>query len=476
MKNLIRHLAAALTFLIVLSLPIFAQSNSTVEGRWFSTLEFNGIKLRLVLKVSKSSDGFTAKLDSIDQGANDLEINAINQQGKAVRFEAKKYGMSYEGTLNEKGDEISGTFKQRADSYPLIFKRTAEATKVSRPQDPQKPYPYNEEEVFYENKKDAVKLAGTLTFPRDNKPHPAVILITGSGSQDRNETVMGHRPFLVLADYLTRRGIVVLRVDDRGIGGSSAGLLTATSENFAHDVLAGIEYLKSRKEIDPKQIGLVGHSEGGMIAPMVASRSKDVAFIVLMAGLGQTGEDVIYTQTALLQKAGGAPPEITTQTVAALKNIYAILKAEPDNKIAEQKIRESLAKQQGAMNEERRKAFAPVKALLESQIPMSLSAWFRYFIAYDPRPMLEKVKIPVLAINGENDLQAAPKENLALIEAALRKGGNKDFTIKSFPKLNHLFQTSGTGSLDEHDKIEETIAPLVLKTIAHWILKRTEKK
>lgn len=477
MNNLIRHLAVALVFLIVLSLPIFAQSNSSVEGNWLATLEFNGIKLRLVLKVSKNANGMiAAKLDSIDQGANDLEIDSIVQQNKSVRFGAQKYGMSYEGTLNEKGDEISGTFKQGAGSSPLVFKRTAAATKVSRPQDPQKPYPYNEEEVVYENKKDAVKLAGTLTLPRDNRPHPAVILITGSGSEDRNETVFGHRPFLVLADYLTRRGIAVLRVDDRGVGGSDLGSPTQTSESYAGDVLAGIEYLKTRKEINQRQIGLIGHSEGGMIAPMVAVRSKDVAFIVLMAGTGQTGEDAIYTQTALLQKAGGASPEITTQTVAALKNIYAILKVEPDNKLAEPKIRETLVKQQAAMNEEQRKTFAPVKALLESQIPIDLSAWFRYFIAYDPRPTLEKVKIPVLAINGENDLQVAPKENLTLIETALKKGGNKDYTIKSFPKLNHLFQTSQTGSLDEYSKIEETIAPQVLETIAVWVLKRTDKK
>ncbi len=476
MKNLIWHLAVALSFLIFLSLPIFAQSNSTVEGNWLGTLEFNGIKLRLVLKVSKKANGMiAAKLDSIDQGANDLEIDSIVQQNKSVRFGAQKYGMSYEGTLNEKGDEISGTFKQGAGSQALIFKRTTEATKVNRLQDPQKPYPYNEE-VVYENKKDTVKLAGMLTLPHDNKPHPAVILITGSGSQDRNETVAGHRLFLVLADYLTRRGIAVLRLDDRGIGGSNLGLPTQTSENYAGDVLAGIEYLKSRKEINLKQIGLIGHSEGGMIAPMVAVRSKDVAFIVSMAGLGQTGEDAIYTQTALLQKAGGASPEITTQTVAALKNIYSILKAEPDNKLAERKIRESLAIQLGAINKEQQKAFALVKATLETQIPMDLSAWFRYFIAYNPRPTLEKVKIPVLAINGENDLQVAPKENLALIEAALRKGENKDYTIKSFPKLNHLFQTSQIGSLNEYDKIEETIAPQVLETIADWILKRTEKK
>ena len=184
----------------------------------------------------------------------------------------------------------------------MVFKRTDSAPTLNRPQDPSKPYPYDEEEVTYRNTADNVKLAGTLTLPRDkSNRYPAVILITGSGSQDRNETIAGHRPFLVLADHLTHNGIAVLRVDDRGTGGSDRGSLNVTSENFMYDVLAGVEYLKTRKEIDPKKIGLVGHSEGGMIAPMAAVKSKDVAFIVLMAGLGQKGEDVIYTQTELLQ-------------------------------------------------------------------------------------------------------------------------------------------------------------------------------
>ena len=475
MKNLICYITAALSLLIVLSLPIFAQT-AAIEGNWLGAIETSGIKLRLVLKVTKSADGsFAAKLDSIDQGANNLEVETLSHQDKIVRFEAKKYGISYEGTLNEKGKEISGTFKQGPALLPLIFKRTTSAVKISRPQDPQKPYPYDEEEVAYENKKDQVKLAGTLTLPRASgqKKHSAVILITGSGAQDRNETILGHRPFLVLADYLTRRGIAVLRVDDRGVGGSSMGLPLATSENFAGDVIAGIEYLKNRKEINVKQIGLIGHSEGGMIAPMVAVRSKDVAFIVLMAGPGQTGEDVLYTQSALIQKASGGSAEAMRLNTAALKNMFTVMKVEPDNKNAEKQIREMFEKQMNELNEEQRKVFAPIKAAAESQIQSTLSPWFRYFVTYDPRLTLEKVKIPVLAINGENDLQVSSKENLEIINAALKKSGNKDYTIKSFPKLNHLFQTSETGSPGEYATIEETIAPKVLETIGDWIVKRT---
>lgn len=478
MRSLIYRKTIIVFVLILSASTIFAQNGADIEGNWLGTIDFNGIKMRLVLKVSKAADGYAAKLDSIDQGAIGLNIDTITQQEKAVRFAAKTYGLSYEGTLGEKGDEISGTFKQGAGSLPLVFRRTAEVPKINRPQDPQKPYPYDEEEIIYENRKDAVKLAGTLTLPRGSSGgrSPAVILITGSGGQDRNETVAGHRPFLVLADYLTRRGIAVLRADDRGVGGASLGSPSATSENFAGDVLAGVEYLKNRREINPKQIGLIGHSEGGMIAPLVAVRSKDVAFIVLLAGLGQTGENAIYTQTELLQKVGGISEEVNGQTASLLKKIYADLKAEPDNKIAERRIRETIEKQTTQMNDAQRKAFAPVKATIGAQIPLYLSAWFRYFIAFDPRPILKEVTIPVLALNGENDLQVSAKENLDLIAAALKSGGNNDYAVKSFPKLNHLFQTSQTGAVNEYNEIEETISPVVLETVSAWILKRTSPK
>jgi uncharacterized protein len=463
-------------FLLMPLAASFGQNTADLKGNWLAVIDLNGIKMRLVVKVSKTADVFTAKFDSIDQGVSDLAIETITQQEKVVRFEAKKYGISYEGMLNEKGDEIKGTFKQGGSALPLIFKRVGEIPKISRLQEPQKPYPYDEEEVSYKNLKDDVKLAGTLTLPRTGRPHPAVILITGSGGQDRNETVAGHRPFLVLADYLTRKGIAVLRVDDRGVGGSDSGSPTATSENYAGDVLAGVTYLLGRKEINPQSIGLIGHSEGGMIAPMVAAHSKDVAFIIMLAGPGQTGEDVIYTQTELLQKADGTSQNVIANNVSLIKNVIAILKAEPNNKIAESRIRETLEKQTSKMNEAQSNALAPAKAMMEAQFPMLLSAWFRYFVAFDPHPVLKKITVPVLALNGENDLQVSAKENLELIAAALKAGGNKDYTVKSFAKLNHLFQTSQTGAPSEYDKIEETMSPQVLAVISDWILKRTMQK
>jgi uncharacterized protein len=331
--------------------------------------------------------------------------------------------------------------------------------------------------VTYENRKDGVRLAGTLTIPRSKGPFPAVLLITGSGGQNRDETIAGHRPFLVLADHLTRLGIAVLRVDDRGMGGSSIGNdpFNVTSVNFSDDVMAGIEFLKSRKEIDTGKIGLIGHSEGGMIASMIASKTKDVAFIVMMAGPGQVGEDLLLLQTELLSKARGMSNEVIAQGDLALRRAFAIVKEEKENSVAEKKIRESLAKQVAEMAQEQRDAFAPMQAEINNWIPLYVHPWFRFFLSFNPRPVLMKVSCPVLAINGERDLQVSAKENLSGIAEALRLGENKDYKVVSFPNLNHLFQTCRTGTLSEYGQIEETISPVALKTISDWILTKLQK-
>lgn len=475
----------ALALLAIISFPALAIAQNVaapkpITGIWLGVLDVNSFKLRLLLKVTQTPDGkLTAKLDSLDQAANDLPIDSITSEAGIVRFNASNLGLSYEGKLNADSSEIVGELKQGPGTYPVTFKRTEKPPTLGRPQDPQKPYPYSEEEVSYENTIDKVKLAGTLTLPPSQKsmpPVPAVVLITGSGAQDRNETIMGHRPFLVLADHLTRRGIAVLRVDDRGTGGSALGSPKATSENYAEDALAGVAFLKTRKEVNPQQIGLIGHSEGGMIAPMAAVKSKDVAFIVMMAGMGQTGRDVILMQGDLLTKAGGAPPEMTAEIRKVYEQIFGILKAEQDNVAAEKKIRAAVATETADMTEAQKKAFAPVLQTIDNQMQMYLSNWFRYFLAFDPAPVLEQVRVPVLALVGEKDLQVPPKENLALIEEALKKGGNKNYTILLMPGLNHLFQTAKTGLPAEYGIIEETISPAALQAISDWILKQTTKK
>ncbi len=430
--------------LFSISSTVFAfqqPETKAITGDWLGTLEISGIKLRLLLKIATKS---------------------------------KPFGINFEGKVKE-GVEIVGEFKQGPIKSPLIFKRQEKPFVINRPQHPQKSYPYDEEDVGYENKKDGIKLAGTLTLPKGKAPYAAVILITGSGAQDRNEEIFGHKPFLVIADYLTRQGIAVLRVDDRGVGGTSKGSSTATSENYAEDVLAGVEFLKTRKEINSKQIGLIGHSEGGIIAPMVATKSSEIAFIVLLAGTGLPGDEILKLQGALIAKANGASEKLISVTKELQTISYRIIREEKDTNVAKTKLIEESKKFYAKFSKEEKQAIG-LTDLTDEQIAKSsdilLSDWFRYFLTYDPKPTLKNVKVPVLAVNGEKDLQVPYKENLSEIEKALKEGGNKDFQIKSFPNLNHLFQTCQTGSLQEYGQIEEIFSPNVLKEVGNWILAR----
>jgi pimeloyl-ACP methyl ester carboxylesterase len=436
-----------------------AQGGPGIAGNWLGTLEPGAVKLRLALKVAKGADGsLSAKLDSLDQGANDLPVSSIVQTGTAVKFELQVVGGSFEGTLNGDGSEISGAWKQGAGTLPLILRRTEKLSVASRPQEPKKPYPYIEEEVSYENKPGHAKLAGTLTLPRGAGPFPSVLLITGSGQQDRDEALMGHRPFLVLADHLTRKGIAVLRVDDRGMGGSTGEVKTATTEDFAGDVLAGVEYLRSRgAPIDARKIGLIGHSEGGVIAPMVANRSHDVAFIVMMAGTGVPGDQILLAQAEAISKVAGSSAAQITSNQDVQRQIFGILKQESDPKVREARLLEWKEKSAPRMP--------------DAQLKGAMSPWMRFFVMYDPAPALSKTTCPVLALNGELDLQVPPSLNLPAIAKALEAGGNRDYEIVKLPKLNHLFQTSETGAVSEYSKIEETIAPVALETMSDWILR-----
>jgi fermentation-respiration switch protein FrsA (DUF1100 family) len=467
--------ALFLILMLITSLPAFGQEADSrgIEGIWMGTLKVSLMELRVVFKISRNENGsLVAKMDSPDQGAENIPVDKVTFENGNMHLESKVIQGSYDGKMKT-DDLIEGTWQQRSLAFPLILKRINEAPKLDRPQEPKKPYPYIEENVSYNNEKAGIKLAGTLTLPRSGQPFPAVILISGSGPQDRDEAVFGHRPFLVLADYLTRHGIAVLRVDDRGVGGSTGNLFESTSEDLAEDVLAGVEYLKSCEQINPKQIGLIGHSEGGIIAPVVATRSSDIAFIVLMAGTGVNGQKILYLQSELLLKAIGASDKALAVQRASLDQIFKILKDQKDDTIAKEKIREALTETLGKLGKEEKDSLGMSEAAIEIQLQMILSRWFRFFIAYDPKPILMKVRCPVLAINGELDLQVPPKENLSVIEAALKAGGNKNYTIRELPKLNHLFQSAQTGSLLEYAKIEETISPIALETITRWILTQT---
>jgi pimeloyl-ACP methyl ester carboxylesterase len=357
-------------------------------------------------------------------------------------------------------------------NLPLTLKKIAKPTELKRPQTPRPPFPYKLIEVTYPSKPGAVTLAGTLTEPEGPGPFPAVILISGSGPQDRDETLFEHKPFLVLADALSRRGVAVLRVDDRGVGGSTGSLLNATSDDFAGDVLAGIALLRSRPEIDARRIGLLGHSEGGIIAPMVAARSPDVAFIVLLAGTGLPGEQILYLQGQAVLKGMGVGEKKLKDQLDLQTRFFDILRTEKDEKAADARMRELAKAAQETLSAEERKAMGDIEALVTAQLKTVRTPWFRFFLNYDPRTALAKVKCPVLALIGQKDRQVPPKENLSQIERALRAAGNTAITVKELPGVNHLFQTCSTGAPSEYAQIEETIAPAALAEIVDWITRQ----
>ncbi len=447
-----------------------------IEGNWLGTLSFSGTEVRLIVKIKTDSTGkLESTLDSPDQGVTDIPVDETSFKEGHLSLTVKVIGGGLEGDLTEDGGMIRASWSQGGVSLPLELKRIDTVPQFHRPQEPQPPLPYDERDVTYENKDAGITLAGNLSVPRAVGPFPVVILITGSGPQDRNETVMGHRPFLVLSDHLTRLGIAVLRVDDRGVGQSSGDFKAATGLDFLGDVLAGVEYLKTLKEIDSHKIGLIGHSEGGMIAPMAAVKSADVAFLVLLAGPGIPGDELLLLQQALIEKAMGASDDVISRSGKIQEQVLAVAKSSLDSAAAAVKIGQIIEDGLAQMTEEEKTQLGYNPEMVEISVQQALSPWFRHFLAYDPGPTLEKVSCPVLAINGEKDLQVPPKQNLSAIAESLQKAGNKDVTVRELPGLNHLFQTAETGSPAEYAKIEETFSPSALGLIGDWILARVTK-
>lgn len=439
---------------------------ASAEGVWQGALTGNGMRLRLQLHVSHDDHKqLVAALDSPDQGVSGLPANKVTEKDAVFHFEIPVVNGVYEGTLIAAKNTITGTWTQNGVKQNLDFQRSDRLLELVRPQNPVKPYPYREEELTFPNEQAKISLAGTLTIPPGQGPFPAAVLICGSGPHDRDESLAGHRPFLVLADHLTRKGIAVLRFDKRGVGKSSGKYDQATAEDFAADAVAALVYLKTRKEIDAKKMGLIGHSEGGIIAPMAATHSQDVAWIVLLAAPGLKGEDLLLLQSqAILRTAGVNEGEIS-RTLAFNKQSYALVRQEKDPTALQAKLNELVQSTSTG-------AALPPNAL-QSQMRLLISPWFRSFIDYDPVPALQKTACPVLALNGEKDLQVPPGENLPKIKKALEDGGNKDSQATELPGLNHLFQHGPTGAPTEYGAIEETMAPEALNAISDWIAKHT---
>jgi len=476
----IRRLAPALALLGLAMIPtsLTAQDDDPVIGNWRGALDVGGASLTIVFHLSQDDDGeLGGTMDSPDQGGFGIPLSSVTSDGTDLALTVASIGGTFEGTLSDDRDAITGTWSQGANSLALDLTRitgdSPEYAPPARPQEPKAPFPYGIEEVTFVNAEADIELAGTVTMPSGDGPFPGVILVSGSGPQDRDETLMGHKPFWVLADHLSRAGIAVLRYDDRGVADSGGDFAAATSEDFASDALAAAVYLAGLAGVAHDRVGIVGHSEGGLVGPMAATRSDAVGFVVMLAGPGVPGLDILVEQGELINEAAGAPPEITAMNGRVQRALAQIVRDEPDADVAALLMRTAMEAEIDALPEDiKQAAGAQLSASVDQSIQQMNTPWFRFFLHHDPRPALEQLSVPVLAIVGEKDLQVPPKQSVPEIEAAFARGGNPDATVQVLPGLNHLFQEADTGAPSEYQRIEETFNAAALELVSSWILER----
>ncbi|HVW98474.1 MAG TPA: alpha/beta fold hydrolase [Mucilaginibacter sp.] len=451
-----------------------------ITGSWLGSITAGSVNLHLVFNISATNNGYTATFDSPDQNAFGIGCSKTTLHGDSLLIEIAAIGASYNGVWDGK-DAITGTYKQGGGHRPINLKRITAEEKAAlskspvHPQTPKPPFNYFSEDVEYDNADKSVHYGATFTRPEGNGKYPAVIIISGSGTQDRDGTIFGHKLYWVLADYLTRNGIAVLRVDDRGAGKSSLGpdIKDATSLTFSYDIEASLNYLETRSDVDKKHIGLIGHSEGGMIASMVAARRKDVNFVVMWGASVVGGAKINTEQNAHSLKMAG----VDSVSIAAFSDlnmgILNLFASSPTVADLDEKITPVFDNWKKKQTPETLDALHATNIhasdLFKQYNGLYNLPWMRYFITYDPKPDLRKVKCPVLAINGEKDTQVNATENLSLIKAVLTKSGNKNVEVKPLPGLNHLMQTAKTGDVSEYKEIEETMSPAAMKIIADWI-------
>ena len=465
-----------ISFLLPLMLLATLLNAQDLTGSWYGTLNIQGTKLPIVFHVKSNEQGFTSTMDSPSQGAMGIPTDKTSIDGKNITIEAAKFGMVYKGTYQADSNLLKGNFTQGPMSLPLTFSRTKEAKAivkpVIRPQDPTD-FPYKQEEVSFSNPKGGNQLSGTLTIPNTGKVTKIVVLISGSGPQNRNEEIAqyNHRPFLVWSDWLTRNGIAVLRYDDRGVGKSTGVFNNSTSADFADDAEAAVDYIKSRADLNKLSIGLVGHSEGGMIAPMVASRNSNVKFIVLLAGPGIPISKLLVQQNKDIMRLAGAPDNAVDAAATLNEKIYAAVIN--DKNLANEEFKSKMSTFLTAeLNGNQAGSPADIAQQVKTITNQVSGTWYRYFLAFDPAVYLSKLKSPVLAVNGTLDAQVASEPNLNGIKESLSKAGHKHFEIVPLEGLNHLLQKSTTGSPNEYGEISETVNPIALQKVSDWIKKQ----
>lgn len=482
MKN--RIISAVFFLLSFTLLQPGAQQAHPLEGAWTGILSPGGMNLRIVFHIVQKNGKLSATMDSPDQGVKGIPVSRLSLVSDILELEVSSVKGLYSGKISTNGMKVEGVWKQSGAEFILNLERQdpnaantqsdiqlIKTQPVQRPQEPRPPFSYISHEVVFKNTKAGISLAGTLTIPAGKGPFPGAVLVSGSGPQNRNEEILGHKPFLVIADFLARHGVATLRYDDRGVGASRGKFAEATTFDFADDAEAAVEFLASRDEILKDGIGIIGHSEGGLIAPIVAANNSKVNFIILLAGPGIRGDQLLALQNAAIGRASGMTEDSISKAWEMNTKLYAIAIRNEEAAALERAIVDEIVRSQDPDG----KADAAQRKTLEAQgrqvAGQLLDPWMRFLLALDPAPYLEKTSVPVLALNGSLDLQVPADENLAAIQKALITGGNQNVTIIKLDGLNHLFQHSKTGLPSEYGLIEETFASNVLDIILDWIIR-----
>ena len=444
------------TKILIPLLFVVLQSQAQIEGYWKGEIDLGTLKLEMAFNITANENGYSTTLDVPVQGAFDFPVDETIFQDRRLQLTMSAMDASFSGTLKE--GIVEGEFTQRGMTFPLnLVKAEKKEQRKTRPQDPQPPFDYHIEEVTFVNEKEGNTLVGTLTIPKGEGPFPAMVLVSGSGQQDRDEELMNHRPFWVIADYCALHGIAVLRYDDRGIGGSIGEVENATSMDFSYDAEAAFDYLRNRKEINASKVGILGHSEGGVINFMVSARRPEVAFLVSLAGPSVNGIEVLKEQQAAILRASGMSEEMVQFNGNANAQMFDIIEASNDREEADSLLRQ-LVKGWG-YNEE----------LTEQTVSQMTMPWMYYFLKYDPTEAIVKTNCPALLLNGSKDLQVIASQNLPGYEKIIAEYGKTNLILRELPDLNHLFQHCETGSPNEYFEIEETISPEVLEMIVEYV-------
>ena len=446
-------------------------TNDQIDGSWLGVLNTGNIELRLVFNISVTEDAsFEATLDSPDQGAMGILLGEVCLTDDSIRIEAPALMGFYIGKIASPST-IEGEWHQSGRSFELNLDKQIKAIVLNRPQEPQPPFAYKEEEVSFNNTKQGFSLGGTLTLPEGEGPFPVALLVTGSGSQNRDEEIFGHKPFKLIADHLTKSGVAVLRYDDRGVASSGGSITGSTTGDYAEDARSGIEYLLKRSEIDSSKIGVIGHSEGGMIAFMLASAYNDIAFIISLAGPGVDGKTILLEQSDYIARLSGVEDSVLEDNKIVMNSVYNIMIASESHHVWGEEVFKYTSKhysEKGAGDYSEEDIELSKKNLLAS-VPESSYAWMRYFVMFDPASLFGSIKCPVLALNGEKDCQVLAEKNINTIQNGLLSSGNTNITTMILPGLNHLFQNCETGLPAEYGIIEETFDQKTLDIMSEWI-------